>query len=438
MFNSENSIGYEEFTRWLRHGLHNLYDFSELRRNPLVELLTENKTSSPASFQAILLEAIESMRPASTLNPQATANRSFRILYHRYVEQFSQSEVADDLGIGERHLRRQETIAVNALAGYLVKHHRLNLGEAAVLISDEDEPAGEPITNVEGAASVQTIETESELKWLQQSFPAETVQTADLVKTALMTVESMANSLGIELTWTLAENLPDVLVQIEPVRQALVITLTEGLRSTRKGRIGVEVKADQNSQWVLFQVEGNREPGTGELAELSLESTDWGLVQQLLALSNCLLELPPSSPEKFHAQIKLPVLQQVAVLFIDDNADTLQLFQRYLADTSFIFLGAREQEQAFKLISQSLPKLIVTDVMMPGIDGWQLLGQLRNHPLTQKVPIIVCSILPQEQLAYSLGASAFLQKPISRELLLQTLNEHLKHLPAKGSSLTRL
>jgi CheY-like chemotaxis protein len=74
------------------------------------------------------------------------------------------------------------------------------------------------------------------------------------------------------------------------------------------------------------------------------------------------------------------------------------------------------------LARELTPQLILLDVMMPGRDGWTALGQLREHPQTQHIPIIVCSIVSQRELALALGAVAFLRKPVSREDLLAALN----------------
>jgi len=65
------------------------------------------------------------------------------------------------------------------------------------------------------------------------------------------------------------------------------------------------------------------------------------------------------------------------------------------------------------------------DVMMPGVDGWELLGRLRQHPLTGHIPIVVCTVLTQEELALSLGASDFLPKPVARQAFLEALDRQL-------------
>jgi CheY-like chemotaxis protein len=71
-------------------------------------------------------------------------------------------------------------------------------------------------------------------------------------------------------------------------------------------------------------------------------------------------------------------------------------------------------------------------VMMPEIDGWQVVGQLRRNPKTSHIPVVICTIIAQEDLAYSLGASAYLRKPVTREMLVATL-DRLAGSAAPGS-----
>jgi CheY-like chemotaxis protein len=146
----------------------------------------------------------------------------------------------------------------------------------------------------------------------------------------------------------------------------------------------------------------------GQLVELSggaLEST-WGE--------------RPDCP--FQVKLILPTAEERTVLVIDDNADTLQLFRRYLAGSDYHFIGTSDPQQAIPLVEDLAPRIIVLDVMLPGIDGWQLLGQLRAHPKSNHTPIIVCTILPQERLALTLGAAGFLRKPVTRKTLLSALD----------------
>ena len=66
---------------------------------------------------------------------------------------------------------------------------------------------------------------------------------------------------------------------------------------------------------------------------------------------------------------------------------------------------------------------------MPQDDGWTLLGNLRVHPKTRSIPVVVCTILSQKDLALALGAAEFIQKPISRTEFLSTLERQLDQSP---------
>jgi CheY-like chemotaxis protein len=120
------------------------------------------------------------------------------------------------------------------------------------------------------------------------------------------------------------------------------------------------------------------------------------------------------------------------VLVVDDNADTLQLLQRYLSNSRYRFNGTSDPQQALQLAEELAPKAILLDVMLPDVDGWELLGRLNEYPETSDVPVVVCTILPQEQLALSLGAAAFIPKPVSRSELLATLDRLLGQAPPES------
>ena len=68
---------------------------------------------------------------------------------------------------------------------------------------------------------------------------------------------------------------------------------------------------------------------------------------------------------------------------------------------------------------------------MPHIDGWEMLGRVREYPPTSKIPVVVCTILAQRDLALLLGASDFLRKPFTRTDLLAALDRQIaNHLVA--------
>jgi CheY-like chemotaxis protein len=127
----------------------------------------------------------------------------------------------------------------------------------------------------------------------------------------------------------------------------------------------------------------------------------------------------------FSAVLVLPAHEQLPVLAIDDNVDTLRMLQRYTSGTRYHLVGTQDPEESLNLVEQISPQIIVLDVMMPQVDGWRVLGRLRQHPLTERVPVVVCSILAQEELAFSLGASGFVRKPVTRRAFLAALDQQM-------------
>ncbi len=118
------------------------------------------------------------------------------------------------------------------------------------------------------------------------------------------------------------------------------------------------------------------------------------------------------------------------LLLVDDEPTNLQVLKQILqADYRLLF--ARDGEKALQLAQQEQPQLILLDVMMPGQDGWALLGQLREHPQTGHIPVIVSTILPQEELALDLGSADFIRKPVSQTVLLSVLERQLARLAPK-------
>jgi CheY-like chemotaxis protein len=109
------------------------------------------------------------------------------------------------------------------------------------------------------------------------------------------------------------------------------------------------------------------------------------------------------------------------VLVIDDNEGLVKLVQRYLTDRDCRVIAATNGQEGLRLAQELLPDAIVLDVMMPEMDGWELLQRLRNRPQTATIPVIICSVISDPDLAYSLGAALFLSKPISRRDVMDAL-----------------
>jgi CheY-like chemotaxis protein len=112
-----------------------------------------------------------------------------------------------------------------------------------------------------------------------------------------------------------------------------------------------------------------------------------------------------------------------AVLIIDDNEGLVALLSDYLAGHACQVMATTDGWEGLRLAQDGSPDAIILDVMMPELDGWEFLQRLRSHPQTTTVPVIICSVVNDPELAYSLGASLFLPKPVSRDDVLDALRQ---------------
>lgn len=116
------------------------------------------------------------------------------------------------------------------------------------------------------------------------------------------------------------------------------------------------------------------------------------------------------------------------ILIVDDDPEVVKLFSFVLKRAGYAVETAPGGEAALHQIRQSPPDLIVLDVMMPGLDGYEVTRQLRAQPDTAAVPIVMLTAraLPSEQVTGILaGATSYLVKPVTPSVLVKTVQEIL-------------
>ncbi len=114
------------------------------------------------------------------------------------------------------------------------------------------------------------------------------------------------------------------------------------------------------------------------------------------------------------------------VLVVDDEAPALELLRTHLAAANLEVLTATSGVEAVRLAKETHPDVITLDIMMPSGGGWSVLHELRSDSATAEIPVVVVSILDRKELGLILGVSDYLVKPVSRDMLLHTLQKHLR------------
>ncbi|HEY5002884.1 MAG TPA: ATP-binding protein [Ktedonobacteraceae bacterium] len=112
------------------------------------------------------------------------------------------------------------------------------------------------------------------------------------------------------------------------------------------------------------------------------------------------------------------------IIAIDDNPDVLQLITTSLEQSPYRIVGVQDPTQAIPIIQELHPHAITLDIMMPKMNGWQILHQLKSNPITASIPVILLTVLEDRSAGYVLGADEYLVKPVARDALLATL-QHL-------------
>jgi len=119
----------------------------------------------------------------------------------------------------------------------------------------------------------------------------------------------------------------------------------------------------------------------------------------------------------------------IDIILIDDNQQHLDTTAQLFNHEGFITKTISHPEIALEQIAENPPRLIVLDIMMPGIDGFSLLSKIKNDARTSAIPVVILSgkvFMPDKKKAIHLGAAKFLTKPIHSSSLLNELKEVLQ------------
>lgn len=372
-----------------------LDDFAALRKNPLLSLsFPENEAGGVVALQQRLLSAIESIKD----DPAVGASEYYDVLYYRYVEQLRQDEVAFQLGTSVRQLRRIQNNAIALLADRLWKE----------VAPASDEP---PMRQANPQTEPPPGDVHDEIAWLSREFRAEASVLATELQKALAEADVLAQHYGVTVAFSGAIEPHQVSVPPLVLRQALLNVLAAMIVNHPGGR--VEVTWAIAARELLVSVRAQKPSAEEQPMGVAIQTT-----ADLLAPFNGKVRL---APDGAGVAVYVPTVASIPVLVVDDNPDARQLFQRYAANTRFRIIATGDAKQAIALAENCRPQALVLDVMMPEIDGWDLLAKWRHHPATHQIPVAICTILPQQELAHLLGAAHFVQKPVDQESFLEAL-----------------
>ncbi|MGK7891188.1 MAG: ATP-binding protein, partial [Leptolyngbyaceae cyanobacterium] len=169
-----------------------------------------------------------------------------------------------------------------------------------------------------------------------------------------------------------------------------------------------------------WPLEVDSQEGQGTTFSICLSPNAPSLKHQIpIAQSQCLPSFPQSVPQPE------AICGDHTILVIDDDDDARLILERYAQDFGCRVLGADSGDRGIQLARTIKPSLITLDLCMPDLDGFEVLRILRDDPALRDIPVVVCSIIGEENRASLLGAVEILDKPIDRQDLHQAIHRYV-------------
>ena len=400
------------FRGQVQEALEHLYDYVFLQGYPLADVIgtTSESWNRGAALHRLLVEVLDRLKPPAGTPPHSALWRRYRYAFMRYIESTTVAQVAEELGVSERQARRDNHDAVEAISELLWQRYGTAMRNQSV-----PAPAS-PLPAKTSGSSV--VRLDREVARIDVPAPPGPTKLAEIVESVLETIQNLAGTKGVGFNVRASEVPPLVAIERTLIRQIILNVIVGALEIARAGdEISVASEAEATSSVVtvvipLAAVEG------GEVSE--------GLVSRIKMARQLVTPKGGTLTEErgqnsLQVTLRLPPVFLTTVLLVDDNPGMLRLLRRYLGGSDYAVIEATSPTEALKLAQEYQPDIITLDVMMPAKDGWEVLQTLRTQPRTRDIPVLVCSVLKEQDLARSLGAAAFLPKPVVRDALLQAL-----------------
>lgn len=404
----------EQFLKYLRIALNHLYDPDELRQNPLASFFhVEGHFDTPSAIQRILTRAIESFKTQPELPSYTHNQKVYELLLYRYIQHISQDEYAHQLGLSVRQFRREQKEAIYELGDRLWQEYAGNaLGAGAALVPEPDIEDEYPVD------IAREPDHSDEFTWLKNMSPEKTTDVTKTVDSVMGLIAPLALQKGIAIRHHPVEH---YLLAVHPValQQVLLGLLSYGMDQTSSHNIDINFLHREQFLDIIVSY-----PISSSASNVSpLKEPELGMIRSILELSAGTMNYSTDANLGTMC-ITFAIVKPRTVLVIEDNDDIVDLMQRYVHDMNFNITSVRNPARSIDEAIALHPDLIILDIMMPQIDGLEVLTQITHHHKLSGIPVVVCSVLPQQKLALALGASGFLQKPIRRDTFIAALEHH--------------
>ena len=122
------------------------------------------------------------------------------------------------------------------------------------------------------------------------------------------------------------------------------------------------------------------------------------------------------------------------VLVVEDDANAYELISSALGSAGYYPLRARHGDEAIRIAREARPAAVTLDLVLPGMDGWEVLKHLKGDDATRHIPVVIISMIENRDVGIALGADDYFVKPVDRDRLLARLREIVTTRGGNGAS----
>lgn len=395
-----------EFRNNVKDILNHLSDTAYLENHNLIYAFIGGEDISVGGRIQTLREsfrsAINFLRPPEETPSNAPEWRCYKILTLRFLQSKEWHLIEDELGLSQRQVQRDLKKGLDALISILWDRYAPKMNESAAGATGE-------VTSSDTYDEDLIIE---ELKNWEITF--DLVNLSGLIQHALQLCNSLLKT-DLQDRVDLLEVDKNLNVMVDQVltRQGLYKVLA--MIGSSKENITVKLCTRKLNEFFIELSFHFHHQFQGLLDQ-------WKMGKLFFTIQGLNQRIAENSGETT-ISIILPVRKQISCLVIDDVEFVRRLIERMLGSYGIQVFGADNYADAVSLIQFMKPDFILLDVLMPKMDGWQMITNIKSNPDMSDIPVIICSVLYEPELSQAVGAKAYIRKPINRLELIKTLQE---------------
>jgi CheY-like chemotaxis protein len=390
------------FNEVIKDVLDNIYDIASLETHPALFSVIKIPNGwigrKGEYVRQFMIDAIEQLRPPrKELSLTALEWRPYIILNKRYIEGMGSQELADLLAISQRQMRRDHHKALTAISEIVW-----------ALCYPNEKPESDVDLNP-------IIEIHNEM-----------IDPLETTRGVYGLLKNQFDQRRIQVDFFPVEGFTPVITDRVILRQVLISLFNDILHNQTGNTLQIHCDSSVNHVVLEFSsiidcniTDCDSAPDETIADEITAVNY-WcerihARVEEICANEN--------SIRKVKRTLWLPHSDQKIMIVIDDQEPVVNLFKRYLSQTDILVVGTSHPEDAISLARHLRPAVITLDVMMPQMDGWELLQLIKLDEMLKSIPVIICSAWDDPDLSRSLGAQIYLKKPVTQKMLLEAVNK---------------